>query len=186
VLGGFLFCMMLVVIAAAAVGGARPALTAVVLGVLAGEFFFAPPFESLHVDLRPDVISLVVFAGVGAVVAILIGELAQLAKEQASSRRVEAALRRIATLVAGGVPADELFAAVCAETGELLDAGQTTMNRYESNGTIICLAGWSRTGDAVPVGTRLQLGGRNLTTIVAQTGRPARMDGYSDASGAVG
>jgi two-component system sensor histidine kinase KdpD len=103
VLGGFLFCMMLVVIAAAAVGGARPALTAVVLGVLAGEFF-APPFESLHVDLRPDVISLVVFAGVGAVVAILIGELAQLAEEQASSRRVEAALRRIATLVAGGVP----------------------------------------------------------------------------------
>lgn len=95
--------MMLVVIAAAAVGGARPALTAVVLGVLAGEFFFAPPFESLHVDLRPDVISLVVFAGVGAVVAILIGELAQLAGEQASSRRVEAALRRIATLVASGV-----------------------------------------------------------------------------------
>jgi len=178
--------MMLVVIAAAAVGGARAALTAVVLGVLAGEFFFAPPFESLHVDLRPDVISLVVFAGVGAVVAILIGELAQLAGEQASSRRVEAALRRIATLVASGVPADELFAAVCAETGELLDAGQTTMNRYESNGTIICIAGWSRTGDAVPLGARLQLGGRNLTTIVAQTGRPARKDSYSDASGAVG
>ena len=41
VLGGFLFAMMLVVIVAAALGGARPALAAVVLGVLARVLFFS-------------------------------------------------------------------------------------------------------------------------------------------------
>ena len=135
VLGGFFFRMMLVVIAAAALGGARPALATVVLGVLARELFFAPPFESPRADLRPNVISLIGFAVAGAVVAILIGELAQLAEEQASSRRVEAPLWRVATLVTDGAPADELFAAVAQEAGELLQADQALMNRYESDGT---------------------------------------------------
>jgi signal transduction histidine kinase len=36
------------------------------------------------------------------------------------------------------------------------------------------------------VGSRLQLGGRNVTTLVFQTGRQARIDDYGDASGAFG
>ena len=185
VLGGFLFSMMLVVIVAAVLGGAWPALAAVVLGVLAREFFFAPPFVGPHAGLQPDVVSLIGFAIAGTVVAILIGELAELAERQASSRRVEAALRRVATLVAVGAPTDELFAAVCEEAGELLHADQTTMNRYEPDDTATCVAGWSRSGYAVPLGARPRLGGENLTTIVARSHRPARMDNYSDASGAV-
>jgi signal transduction histidine kinase len=185
VLGGFLFSMMLVVIVAAALDGARPALTAVVLGVLARELFFAPPFVSRRADLGPNPVSVIGFAVAGAVVAILIGELAKLAEEQASSRRVEAALRRVATLVAVGAPTDELFAAVCEEAGELLHADQTTMNRYESDDTVTCVAGWNRSGDAFPSGARLRLGGKNLTTIVARSRRPTRMDDYSDASGEV-
>ena len=100
-LGGFLFCELLVVTAVAVIGGARPALAGVVLGVLAGAFFFAPPYENLSVDVRPDLVSLVAFAIVGPATGILIGKLAQLAEEHASSGRVEAALRRVATLVAG-------------------------------------------------------------------------------------
>jgi signal transduction histidine kinase len=185
VLGGFLFSMMLVVIVAAALGGAGPALTAVGLGVLARELFFAPPFVSPRADLQPNLVSLIGFAVVGTVVAILIGELAKLAEKQASSRRVEAALRRVATLVAIGAPTDELFMAVCEEAGELLHADQTTMNRYESDDTVTCVAGWSRSGDAVPLGARLRLGGKNLTTFVARSHGPARMDSYFDASDAV-
>ena len=185
VLGGFFFAMMLVVIAAATLGGTRPALTAVVLGVLARELFFAPPFQSPHAGLQPNLVSLIGFAVAGTIVAILIGELAKLAEEQASSRRVEAALRRVATLVAVGAPTDELFMAVCEEAGELLHADQTTMNRYESDDTVTCVAGWSRSGDAVPLGARLRLGGKNLTTIVARSHRPARIDSYSDVSNPV-
>lgn len=42
-LGGFPFCTLLAVIAVAVIGGTPPALTGVLLGVLAGDFFFAPP-----------------------------------------------------------------------------------------------------------------------------------------------
>jgi len=46
-LGGVLFCMLLVVIAVAVIGGAWPALAEVVLGIPAGAFFFARPYETL-------------------------------------------------------------------------------------------------------------------------------------------
>jgi len=103
--------------------------------------------------------------------------LRQLADEQA-------ALRRVATLVARGAPADELFAAVPQEAGRLLQADQMTMIRYGSDGTSTVVANWRRTGEPVPpVGDRQRLGGKNLTTIISRTRRPARIDSYADASG---
>jgi signal transduction histidine kinase len=103
--------------------------------------------------------------------------LRQLADEQA-------ALRRVATLVARGAPADELFAAVPQEAGQLLQADQMTMIRYGSEGTSTVVASWRRTGEPVPpVGDRQRLGGKNLITIISQTRRPARIDSYADASG---
>jgi GAF domain-containing protein len=103
--------------------------------------------------------------------------LRQLAEEQA-------ALRRVATLVARGAPADELFAAVPQEAGQLLQADQTTMIRYGSDGTSTVVASWRRTGEPVPpVGDRQRLGRKNLTTIISRTRRPARIDSYTDASG---
>jgi len=107
------------------------------------------------------------------------GELARLLAEQA-------ALRRVATLVARGIDPVEIFSAVTEEAGQLLQVGQTTMIRYESDGTatIVATASWRRTGEAVPpIGDRQRLGGKNLTTIISQTRCPARIDGYADASG---
>jgi signal transduction histidine kinase len=102
----------------------------------------------------------------------------QLADEQA-------ALRQVATLVARGAPADELFAVVAEEAGRLLEADQMTMIRYGSDGTSTVVASWRPTGEATPpVGDLQRLGGKNLTTIISQTGRPARIDSYADASGA--
>jgi signal transduction histidine kinase len=105
--------------------------------------------------------------------------LTRLAEEQA-------ALRRVATLVARGAPPDEVFAAVSEEAGRLLEAGQTVMNRYQPDGTATVVASWSRAGDPAPLGTRRPLGGNNLTTIVARDRRPARMESYADASGPAG
>ncbi len=184
-LGGFLFCTLLAVIAVAVIGGTPPALTGVLLGVLAGDFFFAPPYNSLDVDRRPDMVALSGFVVVGAAVAILIGELARFAEERASSGRVEAALRRVATLVAHGAPSEDVFAAVTEEAGRLLQADRTTMCRYESDGTATIVARWSRSGATLSVGAREPLGGNNVTTIISQTHRPARIDSYADASGPV-
>jgi signal transduction histidine kinase len=186
VLGGFLFSTLLVVIAVAAIGGTRPALTGVVLGVLARAFLFDPSSANSDADLQPDVISLAAFTVVAAAVSIMIGKLAQAVEEQASSGRVEAAVRRVATLVAHAAPADELFTAVTEEAGRVLQAAQTIMSRYEPGGTPTVVAGWNRAGGDAGSGTaRLRLVGTNLTTIVWRTRRPARMEGYADASGAV-
>ena len=182
-LGGFLFCALLVVTAVAVIGGAWPALAGVVLGVLAGAFFFTPPYENLRVYVRPDLVSLVAFAIVGPAIGILIGKLAQLAEEHASSGRVEAALRRVATLVAGAAQADELFGAVTEEAGRLLGADFAAMGRYESDDAVTLVAAWSRTGAPFPVGNRWTLEGENISAFVLRTGRTARIDDFADLPG---
>jgi signal transduction histidine kinase len=183
VLGGFLFSALLVVIAVAVIGGVRPALTGVVLSVVTRVAFFGPPFENQGADLRPNLVSLVGFTVVGVAVAILIDELTQLAGEQASSRRVEAALRRVATLVAQGAPTDELFAAVTEEVGRLLTADFTRLARYEPGDSLSVVAGWGRTGDHFPIGSRWPLAGQNVSSFVMQTGRPARIANFAGVSG---
>jgi signal transduction histidine kinase len=105
--------------------------------------------------------------------------LARLAEEQA-------ALRRVATLVARGVPSEELFAAVGDEVVRLLPVDFAHMGRYEADGTVNVLAASGSTVDQFPVGRRWRLGGKNLATIVFETGRPGRIDGYPDASGPLG
>ena len=182
-LGGFLFCALLVVTAVAVIGGAWPALAGVVLDVLAGAFFFTPPYESLRVYVRPDLVSLVAFAIVGPATGILIGKLAQLAEEHASSGRIEAALRRVATLVGGAAQADELFGAVTEEAGRLLGADFAAMGRYESDDAVTLVAAWSRTDDPFPVGNRWTMEGENVSAFVLRTGRTARIDDFADLPG---
>ena len=97
----------------------------------------------------------------------------------------QAALRRVATLVARAVPLAEVLSAVTEEAGRLLGADYTTMARYDPDGGRTVVASWSRTGAGYPVGTRAKLGGRNVHTLVFQTGRPARIDDYDGASGLV-
>ena len=107
--------------------------------------------------------------------------LRQLAEEQA-------ALRRVATLVARATPPQEVFAAVAGEAGRLLAVDSAILVRYDPPRDALEVVGaWTRTGGPAPtpVGGRLPLGGRNVTTVVYQTGRPARID-YSDVSGVIG
>jgi len=182
VLGGFLFSMLLVVIVVAVIGGTRPALAAVVLGALARVVFFGPSSGNLGVELQPNLVSLVAYVVAGATIAILIGEFARLTEEQAAAGRVDVALRRVATLVAQGAPADELFAAVTEEVGQLVGADFARMARYDSDEWLTSMAGWSKAGEHIPVGSRWPLAGE-LTKLAIRTGRPARMDDIAGASG---
>jgi len=107
-------------------------------------------------------------------------ELARLADEQA-------ALRRVATLVAGGASPEAVFDAVLDELGRLLDIDLASICRYEGEGAITWVANWGRAHEHFPIGSRRPLGGRNLGTIVFETGRSARIDNYVDAaSGPIG
>src|SRR4051812_24778349 len=93
----------------------------------------------------------------------------------------------MATLVAGGPRPEEVFSAVAAEVGQLLMVDVAVLVRYDPAHAVTIVATWTRTGAAAPspVGTRLTLGGRNVTTLLFQTGRPARID-YAQVSGPIG
>jgi PAS domain S-box-containing protein len=105
-------------------------------------------------------------------------QLARLADEQA-------ALRRVATLIARESPPAEVFAAVAEELGRLLDVAATRVVRYEQDETATVVASWGRRADTLPAGTRLPLGGVNVISLVARTARPARIDDYTQATGAI-
>jgi GAF domain-containing protein len=96
--------------------------------------------------------------------------------------REQAALRRVATLVAEGAPADELFAAVAEELGTVvMEADVAFVGRYEA-GALEFLGGWSRARSDVPtfVGQRVRLGGTNVSTVVFERNAPARLDHLED------
>jgi signal transduction histidine kinase len=110
-------------------------------------------------------------------------ELALLAREQA-------ALRRVATLVAGGVPPDDVFEAVANEVGQIIPSLEATaMLRYEVDGTATVMALWvdGKGGEAVAAssqqlgvdikpGARVPIGGENIPALVLRTERPVRFD----------
>jgi signal transduction histidine kinase/uncharacterized protein YoaH (UPF0181 family) len=102
-------------------------------------------------------------------------ELMRLADEQA-------ALRRIATLVARGASPAEVFEAVSVEVAQLLPAGGAALTRFEADGTVTVLGGWTRTGGYMYVGERYALEG-TVSGLVFESGRPARMESYAHEPG---
>jgi signal transduction histidine kinase len=103
-------------------------------------------------------------------------EVTRLADEQA-------ALRRVATLVAEGAVPTAVFDAVAAEMEALLDADQVALNRYESGDEIVVLAHRGLDVAQTPVGSRLSLEGESATATVRRTERSARVEHVEGASG---
>jgi PAS domain S-box-containing protein len=98
----------------------------------------------------------------------------------------QAALRRVATMVAREREAPEVFAAVAEEVGRLLPVEDAAMMRYEDDGSAMIVASWGELADVSVPGTRLPVDGDNVTARVLRTGRPARIDDYATASGSFG
>jgi signal transduction histidine kinase len=86
----------------------------------------------------------------------------------------QAALRRVATLVARGVPPEDIFSAVAEEVGRLVGADDTVVARFEPDGTATVVAGLGE--DELPAGTHWRADDFSATTRVWRTGRSARMD----------
>jgi PAS domain S-box-containing protein len=103
-------------------------------------------------------------------------ELHRLADEQA-------ALRRIATLVAQGAESHVVFDAVCEETGRLLGATSVNLARFTPDGFNMTMAGWSLRSVHVPTASRLPLDGDTINAVVRRTAAPGRFDSYEGASG---
>jgi signal transduction histidine kinase len=97
----------------------------------------------------------------------------------------QAALRRVATLVAEGPPSGAVFDAVATEMQRLLDADGVTLGRYEPGDAISVVAhrGWE--GWQLPAGSRFNHGGESVTAAVRRTGRPSRMEHFDAADGPI-
>jgi signal transduction histidine kinase len=97
----------------------------------------------------------------------------------------QAALRRLAMLVAWGEPPEAVFAAATREVLRHFGGGTARMVRYEPDGTATLLANEGATGPHVRVGERWEdYSPTGLTVTVRRTGRPARVDDYRDVPGA--
>ncbi len=105
--------------------------------------------------------------------------LARLAEQQA-------ALRRIATLVARSTPPSEVFAAVADEMARCLGTTDAEVLRSDPDGSAVVVAAHVAPGGrALTVGERLPLDGDSVTARVLRTGRPARLDNYDHVEGTI-
>jgi signal transduction histidine kinase len=109
-------------------------------------------------------------------IADLLGEVEDRAIEQA-------ALQRVATLVATGAATDMVFAAVAEEVGRLAAADTVRVYRYEPDTAVARVAVWGAENGEPDVGDQVQAVGRDVAALVLRTGQSARIDDAAAVSG---
>jgi signal transduction histidine kinase len=102
----------------------------------------------------------------------------QLAAEQA-------ALRRVAELVAQQAPPEQVFAFVTEELSLLLGARFIRTVRLETDGGTTVVASLGKHVDLLPPGTSVVWPRGSVTDEVLRTGRPARLDDYGPLRGPI-
>jgi len=103
------------------------------------------------------------------------GMLERLAEEQA-------ALRRVATLVAGQAAADEIFTAVAEEVARLFRAEIGGIARYDPDESLTMIAEWDDGSGGLPMGTRVGLEHERELVTSLPAGRPHRITYYEGFS----
>jgi signal transduction histidine kinase len=99
------------------------------------------------------------------------------------ARKEQAALRRVATVVAHGAAPIDVFNAVAAEVASLVDSDLTLIGRYEPDLTFTYLAAGGRM-PTPGLGDRLRLGGSNLASKILRSGQPESISS-DDVSGPI-
>ena len=110
-------------------------------------------------------------------------EIADLLGQVEESAREQAALQRVATLVATGAAREAVFAAVAREVGQLADADAVQIYRYEPDKSVVRLAVSGPMAAEFKVGDGFHTGGHNVATLVLETGESARIDDAATVTG---
>jgi signal transduction histidine kinase len=98
----------------------------------------------------------------------------------------QAALRRIATLVAGDAKPDRVFEEVTAEAAQTLGASAASLARFDPGNMVTFIGAWSQTGTlAFPVGSSMMLDGAGVLAAVRETGEARRIQRYEALAGPV-
>ena len=174
--------LLLAVLLVARFGGVLYALPVGVVTVLAFDWYFLPPLRKLDP-------ATVLVLGLFLAMAVIVGAFATHAGRRATGSdeargalaEEQAALRRVATLVATHRSPPEVFAVVSEEAGKLLHLDSAHLVVYDRDETATVVGSWSLHGVVGPVGMQVPLQGDNAVNRVFRTRRPARIDHYTDA-----
>jgi signal transduction histidine kinase len=127
------------------------------------------------------------FIATSALTSLLLAAVtAERALAEASQRKLadeQAALRRVATLVAAAAPESRVFEQVTKEVAQLLGVPGASLVRYENPGTATVVGGWSDDGRLrLPVNSTIDLDGDTVVARVLRSGTPQRAE-YAKAGG---
>jgi signal transduction histidine kinase/putative methionine-R-sulfoxide reductase with GAF domain len=181
--------LLLAVLAVARLAGILYALPVGVVTIEAFDWYFLPPLRNLD---GATVLVLGLFLGMSVIVGAVATQASRRAAGSERARGVladeQAALRRVATLVARQPSPAEVFAAVTEETlrtARLLHLDSAHLIVYERDQSATVVGSWNLWGSPMPVGTRVPVEGDNIIGRVFRTQQPARIDDYDDATGLV-
>jgi signal transduction histidine kinase len=97
-----------------------------------------------------------------------------------------AALRRIATLVAGEAASKRVFEQVTVEAARTIGAAAASLARFDHDDTATFVGGWSESGTlAFPVDSRIAVKRTGVLAAVRETGEPQRIARYEERTGEV-
>ena len=168
------------IVAITRVWGVAYAVPAAMAGLVAYDWFQFPPTHPREFPSSGDLANLLVYLAVAVLVGVVAAHAGRRAVSSEQARGLlaeeQAALRRVATLVAQGVPPSELFGTVAEELGRLLGTDLAGMLRYETDDTACVVAAWAASGEQPEAGGRRPLDEAGLATTIRTTGRPARIE----------
>jgi len=148
-------------------------------------------YLSFHLD--GVTAALTVFLPVALLANVLAGQ-ARLRALEAEERRREAAmlatqqaaLRRVATLVARGAEPSAVYPVTVTELARGLDVEHVTLVRFDADDCCTVLAAHDRPGrETLRVGERMRVDGDSVTGRIRASGCPARVDDYSVLTGEI-
>ena len=151
--------------------------------------FYIPPTRDFGGETWQNWLVLAIYVGLGVLIGLLAararGESEHAERARGALADEQAALRRIATLVARGVPPQELFAAVSREVGTLLRADYAGTIRYEDDVTASTLSTWAAQGEHPPVPSQWTVEPGDPASIILETQQPTRVTDWASVPGPI-
>lgn len=127
---------MLVVVAAAVIGGTAPALSAAVVGFTLGNVALTRPYGTLRIGEFPHIVALASFLAVAVIVAVVVGQRSRRGME---ARRSRAQAQSLASAAASLAASDDAVPMLLDKLRSTLDLDAVVIERRD--GTMVSAAG---------------------------------------------
>jgi two-component system sensor histidine kinase KdpD len=125
--GQWALLYLLIVVLVAGASGTGPAILAAILGFLAWNFFFLPPYHTFVIRDPKDWLSLVVFLAVGIVMGVQTGRMRDREVRAVAREQETAALNRLTAGLVSESSTEKMAEGVLGEIIDLLGAASATL-----------------------------------------------------------